>query len=370
MPKNKHLRLILTIFYTLLVAFALWLFVRHMLWLILPFLIGFILSRALLRPVRVLRSRLHVPERLSAGVLTLLCCGALGTGLYYAGIGIAHGVVALAHAIINFFTVFRNRFSDFIAQLEQTVEGFGLSLDVGDSLISALQELATGGLSGTLVPGVLKTAGSVPQILLFIVAVILSTFFFITEDAAVKLFVRRLLREKLYSRLNQTKSLLFDGLFGWLKAQAILCGIIFSVLTVGFFIIGNSYAPLIALCIAVLDVLPVLGSGTVLIPWAVIALIMGNYRYAIGCIVLYLVCLFVRNMLESRIIGHQIGLHPLVTLISLYVGFCLFGVLGMFILPVATLLVVNFNRWGYIHIWENGDPAPADPSPAEPPSEG
>ena len=357
MPTNKHLRFILILFYAALAAAVLWLFVRHALWLFLPFLIGFALSRLLLRPVAFLHSRFRIPSGLSAAVLTLVLCGGVGTGLYFAVHGIISGAISLARNLLEFVTVFESRFSDLATKLEG-IE-FLQGLDLRDSAISALKSLAGSGLSDGLLSGVLRTAGSVPQILLFIVATILSTFFFVAEDAAVRRFIRSLLREKLHSRMHQTKTLLFSGLFGWLKAQAILGSVNFTVLTVGFFIIGNPYAPIIALIIAILDVLPVLGSGTVLIPWALVTLLMGNYRYAIGCAVLYIVCIFVRNLLESRIVGHQIGLHPLVTLISIYVGYCLFGVIGMFFVPVVVLLIVNFNRWGYIRLWENDVPAPA-----------
>ncbi|MBR3691407.1 MAG: sporulation integral membrane protein YtvI [Clostridia bacterium] len=362
MPKNKHLRFILILFYAALAAAVLWLVVRHVLWLFLPFIIGFVLSRLLLRPVSLLKERLHIPARLSAAVLTLVLCGGLGTGLYFAVRGIISGVVSLAQGLMNFVTVFEYRFADLVEKLEsfEILQG----VEIGESLVSTLQKLATTGLSSGLLPGVLRTAGSVPQILLMLVAIILSTFFFVSEDAAVSRFIRALLREKLYDRMQQTKKLLFSGLFGWLKAQAILGSVNFAVLTVGFLIIGNTYAPLIALIIAILDILPVLGSGTVLIPWALIALFMGNYRYAIGCAVLYLLCIFVRNLLESRIVGHQIGLHPLVTLMSIYIGYCLFGVIGMFIVPVTALLVVNFNRWGYLRLWEN-EPRETPAPPAE-----
>lgn len=355
MPENKHLRFILILFYASLAAAVLWLLVRHVLWLFLPFLIGFALSRLLLRPVSFLHTRFRVPSGLSSAVLTLLLCGGLGIGLYFALRGIITGAVSIAKNLLDFITVFESRFSDLAATLESLE--FLQGLDLRDSAISALKSLASSGLSDGLLPSVMRTAGSVPQILLFIVATILSTFFFVAEDAAVRRLVRNLLREKLYGHMQKTKTLLFTGLFGWLKAQAILGSVNFAILMIGFFIIGNSYAPLIALIIAIMDILPVLGSGTVLIPWALVSVLMGNYRYAIGCAVLYVICIFVRNLLESRIVGHQIGLHPLVTLISIYVGYCLFGVIGMFFVPVVSLLVVNFNRWGYIRLWENDTPS-------------
>ena len=106
MPTNKHLRFILILFYAALAAAVLWLFVRHALWLFLPFLIGFALSRLLLRPVAFLHSRFRIPSGLSAAVLTLVLCGGVGTGLYFAVHGIISGAISLARNLLEFVTVF------------------------------------------------------------------------------------------------------------------------------------------------------------------------------------------------------------------------------------------------------------------------
>ncbi len=367
LPKNRHLRFLLCLLYAILAALALWILVRYVLAILLPFIIGYILSRAVLSLGRLCHKYLKFPEKFAYGLITLLLCAALIALISWTVYGIATGIVPLARSLLSFTTTLEERFAEYGTLLERWSDTIGI--DLTDSLQTFLKNLATNGLSGTVVPGVLHTAVNLPGLLLAIVATVLSTFFFAAENAAVRSFVRRLLRERIYGKLHKTKELLYTGLFGWLKAQAILGSINFAVLTIGFLILGNPYAPLIALLIAVVDILPVLGSGTVLIPWALIALFMQNYRYAIGCAVLYLVCIVVRNLLESRIVGHQIGLHPLVTLISLYVGFRLFSVLGMFLLPVTMLLLVNFNSLGYLHLWDP-EPEPEKASvPAEPPKE-
>ena len=110
------------------------------------------------------------------------------------------------------------------------------------------------------------------------------------------------------------------------------------------FLLGMPYPALLALGIAVFDILPVLGTGGVLLPWAAVLFIIEEHGLAIGLLVLYLVILVVRNMVEPRIVGRQIGLHPLATLAALFLGLKLFGLVGLVAFPVALTVLVNFSR--------------------------
>ena len=115
-------------------------------------------------------------------------------------------------------------------------------------------------------------------------------------------------------------------------------------LFVGLLLLRVPYAFLLALLIAVVDILPVLGTGTIVIPWGIITLILGNFPLGIGLLILYAIITVVRQSLEPRVVGHQIGLHPLITLISMFVGVSLFGFLGLFGLPIAVTVFVQIKR--------------------------
>ena len=123
-----------------------------------------------------------------------------------------------------------------------------------------------------------------------------------------------------------------------------LMSVVFLILSVTLTIIHVKYSFLIALGIAFVDALPILGSGTVLIPWSLGSLIGGNYRMAISLIVIYLIIILTRQLLEPKVLSTQIGLHPLATLLAMYVGLNLVGVLGMILGPVLVLITVNFIR--------------------------
>ena len=114
----------------------------------------------------------------------------------------------------------------------------------------------------------------------------------------------------------------------------------------------RDYALLIALLTAIVDILPVLGTGTVRIPWAAAMLILGNFPLGIGLLILYAIITVVRQMLEPRVVGKQIGLYPLVTLVCMFVGTYLFGFVGLFGLPIIATVLVQLNQSGDIHLFK------------------
>lgn len=116
-------------------------------------------------------------------------------------------------------------------------------------------------------------------------------------------------------------------------------------------LIGLEHAALIALCIAVFDILPVLGTGGIMIPWMILSALQGNVPLAVKLLILYLVITVIRNIVEPKIVGGQLGLHPVVTLCSMFVGAQLFGAVGLFGFPIGLSLLRHLNDHGVIHIF-------------------
>ena len=116
---------------------------------------------------------------------------------------------------------------------------------------------------------------------------------------------------------------------------------------------NNSYIYIIAIVIAVFDILPIAGSGGILLPWALISLISGNVGQAIGLIVIYAVISVIRQYIEPKIVGNSLGVNPIITLAGLYFGLKLFGFMGMFIVPISVMTLKAFNDTGRIKLWKN-----------------
>ena len=135
---------------------------------------------------------------------------------------------------------------------------------------------------------------------------------------------------------------------GWLRAQLKLMLVSFGIVTVGFFILAIPNALLWGAVVALVDAVPLLGTGTVLLPWALVSFLQGQPFRAIGLVCTYLVAMLIRTVLEPRLIGKQLGIDPLLTLLVMYLGYCFWGILGMIFAPVLATAVkgVIFSQKG------------------------
>jgi sporulation integral membrane protein YtvI len=193
---------------------------------------------------------------------------------------------------------------------------------------------------------------ALPHAVLFCVTTVLAVFFALASYPAVTSFLRRQFSPARWSRLRGVRDTLFSTLGRWLRAQCILVLVTFAQLLAGFLLLRQPYAVLLAALIALIDALPVLGTGTVLLPWAALLLLAGNVPRAVALAALYAVAALVRSSLEPRIMAAQAGLPPLAALAAMYVGFRTLGVGGMVLLPVLLLLVKRLHDAGYIKIWK------------------
>ena len=152
--------------------------------------------------------------------------------------------------------------------------------------------------------------------------------------------VRGMAPEKILPVARRIKT----ALGGWVKAQLKLAGLCFGVVCGGFLLLGIPYAPVWAALTALVDAVPVLGTGTVLIPWSLVCLLQGQRVRALGLVAVYVVALIARSALEPRLVGKQLGLDPLVTLAALYTGFRIWGIPGMLLSPLLCVAVAEAAR--------------------------
>ena len=125
----------------------------------------------------------------------------------------------------------------------------------------------------------------------------------------------------------------------YILSYSLIMLITYLTLLGGFLLLGVDHAPIIALFIAALDILPILGVGTVLVPWSIFELVMGNRFLGIGLIILFVVNAIIRQLTEPKIVGKSLNMHPIITLMMIYVGYALFGFLGMIILPIISVIL-------------------------------
>jgi sporulation integral membrane protein YtvI len=205
------------------------------------------------------------------------------------------------------------------------------------------------GLS-SLSRSMLNLAAVVPNLFIVFIIFIVALYLMTIAMSSMKQSFLSFFEEASQIKVNDVLENLRTSIFGFIRAQVILSGLTYLAALAGLVILRVDYATVIALLIVIVDILPVLGTGSVLVPWAVISAAMGNYLLAVGLVVLFLFITAFRKMVEPKIIGNSIGLSPLSTLISLWVGFKLVGVIGVFLGPIVLIIYKAMRRVGLLHI--------------------
>ena len=368
MEIEKKRKFIINILYFAIILAIVWVILEWGLSLIMPFIIAFLISWALQRPIRFLSDKLRVHKKILAIFLVLL---------FYCTIGLLIALLiiksfsAVGELIASLPALYEAHINPLIGKIYDSLESSFIRLDpeLMNALDTLIQDSAASigeiisGLSMTVAGVVSGAASSLPGFLIRLLLMVISTFFISMDYDRLMGFILRQFNDRTQELFFQIKKYIIGTLFVCIRSYALIMSITFVELSIGLHILRVENAFLIALLIAVFDILPVLGTGGIMIPWAIITFLLGNYSLAIGLAVLYVVITIIRNILEPKIVGGNIGLHPVVTLISLFVGAQLFGVVGLFGFPIFLSLLVNLNKNGTIHLFKMDESKESAESP-------
>ena len=356
---EKKKKFIVDVTYLALVLALGYLALKYALPLLMPFVLAFVIAYVLRRPIRFLSRTLHVPKGLVAVLLVVLTYGVIGLLLTLAGIRITATIASLVQQIPSFYY---SHILPALTELFTWLEELLAKLD--PSLMSALQELQTqlidmlwqlvSSFSGLLLGGVslaTSLATSLPGFLIRMLLMVISTFFITIDYEKIVRFCLGCLRGNTRRVVLQIKAYVVGTLFVCIRSYALIMCITFVELSIGLSIIGIERAMLVALLIAIFDILPVLGTGGIMIPWVILSALGGDLPQALALLVLYVIITVIRNIIEPRIVGAQIGLHPVLTLMSMFVGNHLFGIVGLFGLPILLSLLRYLNDNGTISLF-------------------
>ena len=359
MSTEKKKKFIVDVAYLALVLALGYLALKYALPLLMPFVLAFLIAYVLRRPIRFLSRALHVPKGLVAVLLVVLTYGLIGLLLALAGIRLTATITSLVQQIPSLYS--RYILPD-LTELFTWLEELLSRLD--PSLMSTLQELQSqllnmlgqlvSGLSGLLLGGVslaTSLATSLPGFLIRVLLMVISTFFIAIDYEKIVRFCLGCLHGNTRKVVLQIKAYVVGTLFVCIRSYALIMSITFVELSIGLSIIRVERATLVALLIAIFDILPVLGTGGIMIPWAILTALGGDVPRALALLAVYVIITVIRNIIEPRIVGAQIGLHPVLTLMSMFVGNHLFGIVGLFGLPILLSLLRYLNDTGTISLF-------------------
>ena len=357
MPVNKHLRYALYALYACAACAILWLFIRYALPWLLPFILAFAISRLIEPAVSFLVQKARFRRTAAAGLCTLIVFSALVT---LTALAVGRAVIELT-AFVRRLPALLQGVSDALNALGARVENFVSNAPVEirnylngmiDGFVKKSAEIPAE-LSGKLLPLLSGAAKITPRFLVFFLTCAISVYFMSSGYADVRAFILRQIPREKHRALRDLKKDLVSTFGKWVKAELMLAGITFIEMAAAFLFMRIEFAVLLALLIAVVDALPMLGSGTILVPWAVVSLIGGDTRFAFGLVLHFAFNTILRNILEPKLVGEQIGLPPFATLLAIYIGFCAAGVLGMLLFPLGLILLKQLNDKGYIRLWKS-----------------
>lgn len=333
-----------------------WAAVRYVLPVLAPFLVGFALASVMEGAVRALVRR-GLPRRLASALSTLTLLGLLcALPILLAGqaLGALSALIRTAPALVRAVELrldaLEHLLGRYAAALPESVSVyFRTALASAEASLNTLPAM----LSGKLLGFAAQTAQNSPGALLFLVTLFLGTYFLSASYSAVTAFLRAQLPQRLRRRAGEIAFDLRANLGGWLRAQLILAGLTFGELLLLFSLLSLRGALPLAALIALIDALPVFGTGAVLVPWALVLFLLGQNGRALALLVGWAATAVGRNLLQAKLLGDQIGLPPLVSLLALYVGWRVWGVWGMIVFPLLFASLCQLSDRGVIRLWNS-----------------
>jgi len=329
-------------------AASLYVALRFLLPWLLPFFIAAAMAAVIEPAVRWLQTRLRFKRGFSSLVLTLFLLFVLGGLLSLLGTALTGEAYALLRRVPALLAAIPETLRALLARLERCAALCPpwLREAVEDTLTRSVTD--AGALLGTVTERLLTALGSLvtilPRLLLAAATSVLAIYFTSSALPELRTAITQSTSAATRRNLASLRRVFSRSVSRWLRAELTLCAVTFAELLAGFWFLRQPYALLLAFLITLVDALPVFGTGTVLLPWALVAVLMQNTPKALCLALLYLVTLTVRNMLEPRLLGAVAGVPPILSLLAMYLGFCTFGVGGMVLFPFALLLASQFRR--------------------------
>lgn len=329
-----------------------------------PFVLALLLSLVTVPLVNLFERKLNMPRALGTIVSLLIVLSAVVGVIVLVIIQLIHYATIAAERLpeqIETFTEYIQRlFNDKIAPLlndayesyQQLNPGQTTSLEGGITELGVQLAAAIGVLSRGVASTLQSMLAALPLVLLLVIVIVLA-WFFITKDWPSYIeSLNRMNKRTGYKEFEEVMINLRSALFGYVRAQVILISMTFGIVLIGLLILRIDNPLSVALLAAFFDLLPYLGVGTLLIPWAAFAAVSGDWYVTIGLIILYIIVIVQRNFAEPKIVGSHIGLNPLAALIAIFVGLKLFGVLGFIVGPVlAVLIKALYNAKVFHYMW-------------------
>ncbi len=348
---NKQKTFVIKFLYFTLILGIIFFILKYALPVFFPFIIAFLISSILRKPTDLISKYLNINRKLVGFILLSILYLSISFIFIFFGTKLFKYVGELFQKLPDIYsTQIEPALNISIQKIKDTIPSLSETLNL-ENINKYLANIVNS-ISLSVVNLITSIATKLPSFLIKFIISIIASFFFTLDYYKFTRFIMRQFPIKFQKIILDIKHNIFGTTFKFVKAYSILMVVTFIELSIGFTIFKIPNAIILSVIFSVLDALPVIGVGGILIPWSVIELIKGNYNLSIGFIIIYIIIAIVRSVLEPKVVGKQIGLNPIVTLITMFLGAELFGFLGMFILPIIATIINYLNDSGTVKLFK------------------
>lgn len=346
----KYLKMLINILYPVVLLILCIIFIPKLILFFMPFVIGWMIAIIANPLVRWLESKVKIVRKLSSVIIII---GVIGI-IVLIGYGIVSKVIFEGQKLIenapeiysslerdfyntadNFEGVYQRIPKDMQAQIS----------DIGEQVNEYMGNLVKA-VGAPTVQAAGDFARNIPSTIIAIIVTFLSSYFFIAQRDQIMDFWEKNIPKSFQNNMTILTSSLKEVIGGYFKAQFKIMLVVGIILLIGLLILDVNYAIILALLISFLDMLPFLGTGTILIPWALLEFFSADYKMVIGLVILYAVTQLVRQLIQPKVLGDSIGLNPMLALIFIYAGYKLSGVWGMLLAVPIGMIVIRLYEAG------------------------
>ena len=299
-----------------------------------PFLIAGLAATVSDRPAQILAERMKIPKR----IVRLICSIFIVVVL---GIFVGLLLWKITSSAWNFISHIHEGDSTYnlimtLLSAENSLLGGLVPEELSEKISEAVGSMLTGAL-GAIASAMTSFVSAIPHAFFFLIVTLISLIYFALDYDRIEGLISSLVPHTSYKRLVDLKERVIDALGKYLRSYSLIMLITYSIMLIGLFLMRVESAAGVALLIASLDILPIIGVGMILVPWSAISFATGDKFLGVGLILLFLTNAVIRQLMEPKIVGKNLNLHPIATLMLLYVGYGLFGLWGMLILPLIAV---------------------------------
>lgn len=347
MERKVHI-LFTLIYYVTIIGFIL-IILKYVLPVVMPFLTAFLIATLLQIPAKKIAGNSENGKRICAVFLCFIFYLLLTVSFFWIGINLWKEMGYFITKIVDFYKKIFEPFVDMtIIRFESTIAKVDRELagELGEMIqinVTNIGQKLSEGMVNTA-KNITDLAKKIPIVFVNIIVTIVATFFLAGSYEYIIKIGKNQISEKNCNSLIKTWKFAKNMLGIYIKSYGILFCITFIELAIGLLLLQIPHAILIAFAIAVFDVLPVLGTGGILLPWAAVLFLIKKGRLAVGILLLYIIITVIRNIIEPKIVGKRIGLHPFITLAAMFIGLKILGISGMIIAPILCAFAVNMKN--------------------------